>query len=213
MKPIIILPIILSFSLCQAAEVLPSGGKLILSPEAKVIPMTGNFGTSRATQVSGESFTKAVQIEVKMASPEKPWNVQLGIPLTDATASAGDVLLLSFMACSVQGGAGVASAKLQLPAPDYTMAGMTDPVKFGSTWERIYQTLVVNVDVPTGRGGLHFILGEQIQSIEIADISLRNYGRDFDVTKLPRRKATYEGRSPDATWRSLANGSPSPETV
>ncbi len=90
---------------------------------------------------------------------------------------------------------------------------MTDPVKFGNTWERIYQTVVVNVDVPTGQGGLHFILGEQIQSIEIADISLRNYGRDFDVTKLPRRKVTYEGRSPDATWRSLANGSPSPETV
>lgn len=67
--------------------------------------MTGNIGTSRAVQVSGESFTKAVQIEVKMASPEKPWNVQLGIPLTDATASAGDVLLLSFMARSVQGGA------------------------------------------------------------------------------------------------------------
>ena len=165
MKPIIILPLILSFSLCQAAEVLPSGGKLILSPEAKVIPMTGN------------------------------------------------VLLLSFMARSVQGGAGVANAKLQLPPPDFTMAGVTDPVKFGSTWELIYQTVVMNVDVPTGQGGLHFILGEQIQSIEIADISLRNYGRDFDVTKLPRRKVTYEGRSPDATWRSLANGSPSPETV
>ena len=205
MKPIIILPLILSFSLCQAAEVLPSGGKLILSPEAKIIPMTGDFGTSRAVQVSGESFTKAVQIEVKMASPEKPWNVQLGIPLTDATASAGDVLLLSFMARSVQGGAGVANAKLQLPAPDFTMAGMTDPVKFGSTWERIYQTIILNIDVPAGQGGLHFILGEQIQSIEIADISLRNYGRDFDVTKLPRRKVTYEGRSPDAAWRSLAN--------
>ena len=205
MKSLIILPLILLLPLCQAADTPPPGGILILSADAKIIPMTGDFGTSRNVQVTGESFTKAVRVEVKQASAQKPWEVQLGIPLADAAVSTGDILLLSFMARSVQGDAGLASAKLQLPAPDYTMAGTTDPVKFGGTWERIYQTIPVNVDVPAGRGGLHFILGEKIQSIEIADISLRNYGRGFDITKLPRRKVTYEGRSPDAAWRAPAN--------
>jgi endo-1,4-beta-xylanase len=200
-----ILPLILLLPPCQAAETPPPGGVVILREDAALTPVTGEFATSTKVQVSDQNFSQAVRVDVKKAVLGKPWCVQLGATLADAAISTGDLLLLSYMARCAEGDEGLVTAKLQLPAPEYSSAGVTDSAKFGTGWERIYQTISVNTDVPAGKGRLQFFLGGKNQSIEIADVSLVNYGRGFDMAKLPRRKVTYEGRGPDAAWRAPAD--------
>lgn len=199
------LPLILLISLCRAADSPPPGGRVILATQAKLTPLTGSFGTGTTVSVSGQSFTEAIRVEVREVVPSQPWKVQLGGSLGAATIATGDVLLLSYMARSVGGGEGEVSGKVQLPAPGFLQIGIADKVKLGTNWERIYQTMIADADVAAGQGQFYFLLGAKVQHIEIADVSLLNYGREFDIKKLPRRKVTYEGRSPDAAWRKPAN--------
>lgn len=64
--------------------------------------------------------------------------------------------------------------------------------------------MVAKLDAPEGMGELSIFFGEKVQTVEIANVRLLNYGPDFDIAKLPRQSETYEGREPDAAWRKAA---------
>lgn len=143
-----------------------------------------------------------VRVTVSNATPEEPWSAQVSARATQGSVKKGDRLLVCYDARRRDGPHGSAVAKIQMPAPPYTMAGMTKAAAFGGKWERVNQAMIAQCDLPVAEVVL--FLGEQIQTVEITNLRLINYGPDFDMAKLPGLKESYEGREPDAAWRKEA---------
>jgi endo-1,4-beta-xylanase len=189
-------------SLCPAAE-LPAGGEELITTQEKITAWAGAVGNAAKVPAGGQDFSEAMRITVKKASPDQPWNAQLTAPFTSGSVKNGDKLLISYMARSVADGQGRATAKIQLKKPPHDMLGMTENAKIGSGWQPVHQVMVAKLDAPEDTAELSIFLGEQVQTVEIANVRVLNYGPDFDIAKLPRQLETYEGREPDATWRKM----------
>ncbi len=189
---------------CPAAGSLPPGGVELVTTQAKITAGGGDGGSAGKVAVTGQSFSAAMRITVGAATPGKPWSAQLTTPLTAGTVKKGDRLLVCYMARSVGDGMGQAIAKLQLAKPAYAAVGMTAPAKIGREWEQVNQPFIADLDVLAGQGELTLFLGEQAQTVEIAEVRVLDYGPDFPLEKLPRQKISYPGREPNAPWRNAA---------
>lgn len=190
-------------SFCPAAE-LPAGGVELITTQEKITAWAGTTGSAATVPVSGRDFSAATRITVAIASPEQPWNAQLTTPLTTGGVKNGDKLLVTYMARCLTEGQGRATVKIQLKNPTHDMLGMTEHAKIGSDWQPVNQVMVAALDAPEGLGELSIFLGEKVQTVEIANVRVLNYGPDFDMARLPRQLETYEGREPDAAWRKTA---------
>lgn len=204
MRLIKLLLAILPVALSHAVEPIPEGGIDLVTAQSNLTAGAGNGGSAVKVPVKDELFAEAMRITVPVATPGKPWSAQMTARFAAGSVKMGDKLLVSYMARCVAGGKGLAVAKVQLTAPSYTMVGMTEAAKFGGVWERVNQAFIAQLDVPEGQGEVTIFFGEQVQTVEIANVRVLNYGADFDLTKLPRQKQTYEGRQPDAAWRAAA---------
>ncbi|MES2660258.1 MAG: endo-1,4-beta-xylanase [Verrucomicrobiota bacterium] len=202
MKSIICLILLSVPSICSAADRPQGGFDLITTPQ--VTSAFAGEGGKTAEDLSDPRHPAAIRITVAKATPDQPWSAQVTCRFTNGSVKTGDRLLVSYEARRVDGAQGRAVAKVQTGKPDYAMVGITESAKFGAEWERIHQPFIAQIDAPEGMGELTIFLGEQIQSVEIADVRVLNYGPDFDLAKLPRQKQTYEGREPDAAWRTAA---------
>lgn len=76
-------------------------------------------------------------------------------------------------------------------------------VRAGREWTRMELGFEAACEVPAG-GWLSLCFGHQAQTVEVANVSLVNLGRDYPLNKLPRPVNTYAGREPDAAWRAAA---------
>jgi len=185
--------------LCHAAEPLPAGGTELVSATAPAKPVAA----SQKITVSGQPFTEALRLTVAVATPERPWSVQLMTTLDSGPIKAGDRLLVRYMARSTAG-PGAATAKLQLAKPPHSLLGLTDKAEFGPEWEQINLPLIATLGAEQGSAAVTLFFGAQVQTVEIAAIQVLNYGPDFDLTKLPRQKTSYPGREENAAWRTAA---------
>ncbi len=182
----------------------PPGGGDLVDAAARVSARVNGGNSAVHIRVSNSPFTEATRVTVIHPSPDQPWDTSLAVPIISKTVKKNDRLLVSYMARCASGGSGRVTAKLQFSSPPYTSAGMTDAAMPGDTWEQINQPFIASTDIPEGKGELILMLGDQKQSTEIAAIRVLNYGPDFDLTKLPRQKSTYEGREVTAPWRGKA---------
>ncbi|MBK1815456.1 endo-1,4-beta-xylanase [Luteolibacter yonseiensis] len=195
--------LMMAASFCPAVEI-PAGGVELITTQEKTTAWTGTVGHAEKVSVDGQDFSQAMRITVDKASPEQPWNAQLATPLTTGPVKSGDKLLITYMArCPVEK-EGLAMAKVQLKTPPHDMLGITENARIGTAWQAVHQVIVAKLDAPEGTAELAIFLGEQTQTVEIANVRVLNYGPDFDITKLPRQKDTYEGRGPGAPWRKAA---------
>lgn len=152
----------------------------------------------------GKDFSEATRVTVAMATPDKPWSAYVTQPLDAGPVSKGDRLLVTYFARSTTSVPGRATAKVQISAPTFEALGTTDHASVGMEWQEIHQPLISSRDAPKGKGEVTILLGEVVQTIEIAAIRVLNYGPDFDLSKLPRPKVTYHGREAEAPWRVAA---------
>lgn len=184
----------------------PSGGTDLVGSQEKATAAGGKNGGAVKTPVTGQEFTEAMRITVAAATPDQPWSAYITAPFTAGSVKKGDRLLVTYMARCIEGGTGHAVAKIQRSTPPYVQLGLTEAAKLGPAWERINQPLIASTDAPDGTGEVTLFLGEQVQTVEVAGIRVLNYGPDFDLSKLPRQKVSYQGREPDAPWREAALG-------
>ena len=196
---------ILSLPFCAAAVPLPAGGVDLVTPLSGISASGGDQGSAVKVPVTGQEFSEAMKVTVATARPDQPWSAQLVVTFSAGTVKSGDKLLITYMARCVGGaGKGKATAKVQLATTDHAMVGMTGTAKIGPEWERINQTFVAKLDVPEGKGEVVIFLGEQVQTVEIAKVSVMNYGPSIDLAALPQPVETYLGRELDAAWRKAA---------
>ncbi|MES2437831.1 MAG: endo-1,4-beta-xylanase [Verrucomicrobiota bacterium] len=193
---------ILILPFCSSAGPLPEGGIDLVTTQDQITAWSANGGSAVKVPVTGQAFSEAMKITVPAAG--EPWSAQLTTPLTSGSVKNGDKLLVVYTARCLTDGKGRAAAKVQLAKPSYAMVGMTEGAKIGPEWEQVCEPFIAKLDAPEGRGELALFLGEQAQTLEIANVRVLDYGPDFDLAKLPRQKTTYDGREPDAMWRKAA---------
>jgi GH35 family endo-1,4-beta-xylanase len=191
---------LLCFTRVITAQDLPGGGRELLDAASWQAFAPAAFGKVEKAEGPGWRVTVS-------EAPPNPWDAQTGAALK-GEIKKGDCVLLAFRARALPGPDGVPAAQgtanIECKEPPlYPKAGMSD-FQTGSDWKWIYVPFVSGMDVPSGKGGVAIHLGGQRQVIEIAGLTVRDYGPDFDPGKLPRNEFTYGGREPEAPWRAEA---------
>lgn len=192
---------------CLAAIPLPVGGVDLVTPSSSIQGWVNDRDSAVKVQVTGQEFSEAMRVTVVTAKPDQPWNAQLAVSFSAGSVKSGDKLLVVYMARRVgldKEREGRATAKVQLATADHALVGMTDTAKIGLDWEQVSQAFVAKTDVPEGKGELVIFLAEQVQTLEIANVRVLNYGPNINLAALPRQKQSYVGREESAAWRKPA---------
>jgi GH35 family endo-1,4-beta-xylanase len=155
--------------------------------------------------VEGQPFKEALQAVVREQTPN-PWDVQLQTR-TAAPIRKGDVLLATFQfrteASRQESSEGETEFVLELGRPPWTKSA-SFPVRAGRQWKKVHVPFRATMDHPAGEAHVNFRLGFQVQTIQIAAVTVESFGRALPLAALPVTKITYPGSEPDASWRKSA---------
>ncbi len=188
---------------------LPGGVSLLPADALGAFAVTGakDQVEMQAVSVSGQPFTRALRLRTK-TKPESEYSYQLAATPT-APVKKGDVLLATFSVRGVEGGqAETGEARTQFvferATDPHTKSATQDVAIPRGQWRRIDVPFVAVEDGPAGQTRISFRLGYAPQVIDIGGVSVVNYGDKVALGDLPRTRATYAGREPDAAWRKEA---------
>ena len=189
-----------------ATREIPDGGRDVLPADALI---TAKLQGSKQLATGKEdtfSASKGWRVEV-LNDKAGPFQVQLITPVT-GEVKAGDKMLLTFTARCVAGssddGKGRSRAVVEIKdPPNYPKLGQ-DEFTVGTEWETVFIPFVADYSSKAGMTNVSFMPGGKKQTLEIANLRLLDFGRDFPIEKLPRPYLHYPGREADAPWRKDA---------
>jgi endo-1,4-beta-xylanase len=185
-----------------ARAALPPGTPAIDPNPAK---LAVNGAEQRLLPVTGQPFGQALRLSINQQHPNA-WNAQLRAPIT-TTVKRGDVLYLTFhlraISTRAESGEVYANAIFERSSPPHNKA-LQVRCGAGREWTQYQLPFVSDGDYAPGQAAAALHLGLGVQTLEVADFSLLNYGTSVKLGDLPRTKFTYAGREPDAPWRKAA---------
>ncbi|HBT77363.1 MAG TPA: hypothetical protein DEB39_10685 [Planctomycetaceae bacterium] len=202
----------LILSTLPLSESVPESQAVVLP--ASVVSQAEKFanppGTAIVVQPGDEDSKKhdiknAIRIDVKN-QPQNPWSVGFQIP-TDKAVDKDEVLLFRFKTRHVgeqtETGGAVLRVLFEKGSSPYSKS-LSKDVEVEKNWTEFSFPLKSVDSYKTGEAKVGFQLGFQIQSLEIADLTLESYGKDCDIRSLPQSGMTYAGRESHAAWRKEA---------
>lgn len=155
--------------------------------------------------VEGQPFKEALRVEIKQPS-NNPWDVQVHA-MTTAPVERGDVLLATFYFrtewAPVESGEGQTEFVFELAKDPWTKS-VSYPVRASREWKKINVPFAAAESYAPGEAHLIFRLGYAPEVIDIAGVTVENFGKKLAVSDLPVTKITYAGMEPDAPWRKAA---------
>ena len=213
---VVLLSLCLSCARLAAAQEeprpLPTGGAAMLpdDPFANVKRIGPNANALRheITRSEDGRFDRVLRVESTQRTANR-MNMGIEIPLIQPLRN-GDVVHVRMWARAAKildetGQARMAIHIRHMPhrAPAAHLAVWRD---FGPEWKLMDIPISGSrIAAEPGQSSITlFVGGTQPQTIEIAQLQVINYGRDFDTRQLPFEIQTYEGRDPDARWRKDA---------
>lgn len=152
-----------------------------------------------------QPFHQAVRART-LRRPARPYEIQLNFR-TRAAVQAGDALLVSFYARTVEAPAETGEA---MTAVVFERAGepytkwLDAPISVGRDWKQFHLPFRAGETRSAGEAQLNFQLGFDPQVIEIGGIQAMNYGSRVKVSDLPATRFGYRGQEADAPWRGAA---------
>ncbi len=187
---------------------IPPGGTNVLAPDAitsaKFIGAT--LGSGKWTDTANGPVPKCWHLDIKQPGVRE-WSASLQLMIAEPIRS-GDTLLLAFYArgttatgSAEQAGGGIVVE--QKVAPSYLKLGVGS-FKAGPEWEPVYVPFMAGVESVSNLTALSFQVAGRIQTIDIADVRLLNYGAGISLTNMPRPYLHYPGREANAPWRKAA---------
>ena len=166
----------------------------------------GSFAVTLAEKRPPQAgFTKSIRL-VTSKMPDNLWQHQLGLQ-SQAAVEKGDVLHLSFWGRSLKGEGDDQEALVELNfhlPQEWHDKSLAQRVRLTSAWQQIQIPFRAKRPIPAGKGRLAFVMGIRVQTVDIADVRLVNYGPAEAIADLPRSRETYRGQEPDAAWRAQA---------
>ena len=139
-------------------------------------------------------------------TPESPWTFSLRF-LVDRPVEKGEVLLLEFRARTVsaktESGLGALGPMFETSEPPYVKS-LNQRVELGLAWRDYSLPFRCVESRDAGKSAIVFFLGYLPQTVEIADVKLSSFGKNFDASTLRNSEPRYKGAEPDAPWRKAA---------
>lgn len=184
----------------------PSGGvSLSGSAPLRVGLSSGGAATWREVEVAGMPFSRALRVEVTNPGTV-PWGVQV-MATTTGEIERGDVLWMMLFVrgyCpSNESGEARGTAYLQEAQSPNTKLG-TLGVSAGERWRQLMVPFQSTMSLRQGQHNFTLHMGQYVQWMEIGGLTILNFKDSRSVAELPRTRATYQGRAPDAAWRADA---------
>lgn len=191
-----------------APPTLPAGTSLLPERTLHAFVLEGvakELATREVVDVAGQPFAQALR--TLRLPPNGSFTVQLNAK-TIRPVAKNDVLLARFFVRAREsrdetGEARTAFVFEKAGAP-YTKS-LYAPIRVGSTWRQYRLPFVSRADYAPGQAQINFPVGFNPQTIEIADLSLVNYGKAVKLQDLPHTRLGYAGQEPNAPWRVQAS--------
>lgn len=183
-----------------------SGGSWVLG-ETEAATHTASFTLEGVTRteftVNDQPFSRGIRLATT-DRPDNYWTYSSNFS-TENDLHPGDVVLAVLWIRGVQAerGQGFINLTYELGEPPYTQMTNLD-IDLTDTWQQWF--IPFQVTDSLDRSWLSVRLGYLIQEVEIGGIALLNFGDAYPLEQMPRSTyhLDYEGRSPDAPWRSAA---------
>lgn len=188
------------------ANPIPDGGKNVLPSDwQNSAQARGSKQFWKAEKSDFGEHGKGWRIEV-LDDKAVPSQLQLSCFL-EGDVKNGEKILLAFEARCVPGSAaddrGRVTAVVENKEPGFKKLGQ-DGIDITTQWETKFLPFPSTADSKTGITHATIMLGGRKQTIEVANMRLLNYGKAFDISKLPNPYVHYPGREADAPWRKAA---------
>ncbi len=187
------------------SALLPAGTAMVAEDTEAAFRLAGDSATGQCegVDVEGQDFDRALRVTT-LKQPAQPWLLQLHAA-TVAPVAKGDVLLATFQArcASPDGGEAHADFVFEQGVEPYAKS-VEFPISVGRRWQKFQVPFVSSGTYPAGQASINLRLGYLPQKIDIANLTVVNFGRAVKLADLPRTAGDYEGRSPDAAWRKAA---------
>lgn len=194
-------------------------GKHVALPQGKV--MVSKEQMHKDLKIQGPQYMEIETLDVKdlpfkkvmsvstLAATEKSQDAQIYMTNSNPIKT-GDVILLSFYMRSVSSAAelGIATSEVifELNASPYTKLVMTS-APMTQSWQHIFIPIQAKQDFAADGSQVCLRAGYGVQTFEIADIEIVNYGDSVALSDLPYTKVKYEGYdyNENDKWRVEAN--------
>jgi len=155
--------------------------------------------------VEGQPFKEAMRVEIKQGSGN-PWDVQVHA-YTTKPVQRGDVLLATFYFrtewAPEESGEGQTEFVFELAKDPWTKS-VSYPARASREWKKVHVPFAAAENYEAGKAHMIFRLGYQPEIIDIAGVTVENFGNKLAIADLPVTRITYAGSEPDAPWRKAA---------
>jgi endo-1,4-beta-xylanase len=203
--PSTVLPTVLSVPAeASAVTTIPEGGTSVIAAGIVTPPSYGGVSQT-VVDVTGHSFTQAVQY-VTTTATGNTWDKGNYIN-TIAAVAAGDVVLVSFWARCEQSLAETAvcatHAAFQVNTTPYTGEVSLD-ITPGPIWTQYFMPFKASASHAAGAAEFTFSLNYANQTLQLAGFAAVDYGTSLSLWQLPVTQITYDGRDANAPWRAVA---------
>lgn len=165
-------------------------------------------GVTKMVSVTGQSFTKAIQVNTfnsKLVKSEYGLKANLVTPL-----HKGDVLWISFEARSLESKRETGESFVELRLDQLVNGKYQWPphlergISIGSEWTKTSIPFIITKDAQPDDVQLVIKFDTYPQRFELGPVSFMNYGTAANVNSLPKSIVHYGGDAPDAAWRMAA---------
>lgn len=120
---------------------------------------------------------KALRLEVK-TQPEQPWMAQIWLVPLKANIAEGDTLRVTLRARCIApaDGTGKIQVAVGQNAPPYNHL-LTETIVAGAEWKEFTISGVATEATTADKGRFGFVVGQQVQTVEIANIAVSDIGK------------------------------------
>ena len=158
--------------------------------------LQGEVQKAEVSQVSvhEQPFGEATRLRVKEGAGSE-WSVQLQAP-TSAPVEAGDVLLATFYLRTEvpkEDGVGETSFVFELGKGPFTKS-VEYPVQAPAQWTKVQARFQAAQAYATGEAHMNFHLGYEPETIDIAGVTVENFGKRIPLSQLPSTRTADRHR-------------------
>ncbi|WP_310603376.1 Ig-like domain-containing protein [Anaerosporobacter sp.] len=212
-----------SYTYAEILQMYNEGkGKLVTYPEitsagAYEVEYQGNINAGNfivnQVDVSNQSFSKALYVKSTELGA-LAWNAQVYFNFDKTKKIAKDDIL--FFTCKIRGISSVTNKEAMFVTtntrirPDRSASTNFDITSYINAddeddWVQFFGAVAAPAASSDSKDGTWvFQLANAVQELEIADVCVINFGKEFAIEEFPVMKKTYAGIEEDAQWRKDA---------
>ncbi len=182
----------------------PGTNLLPANPLSTVGFSGGAYATRQVVNVSGMSFTQAIQLRTN-TQPANVWDIQLRWNNT-AAIQTGDTLFASFWLRNADTSKPEAHVDIvfEMNGTPWTKS-VSHVATVGSEWTRIDLPFTAAASYAVGGAALALRFGYTPQTVQFGGLTEVDYGASVPVTSLPQTQLSYPGHEATANWRAEAD--------